>query len=150
MKASNEAAVTQIEDAGKKAGAEEERKRVSALTAAFPNEPAFVAECIAKEGFSVTDAKAAKYDVVILENAELKKTNAELTEKTKQPNVEFAASDSEGKGASVDEGSVDEKDAKSVAIWNKDEKLRAAYNGSKSLFQATYRNDPATALSFGK
>jgi hypothetical protein len=151
MKSSNEAAVASIEDAGKQAGVDAENERCKAIDAAFPNDPAFAAECRAKKGFTVLEAKAAKFDQVTAANVELAKKNAELTEKAKaaNPAIEFASSDSEG-GSSVDEGTVNEKDAKSIEVWNKNEKLRVAYNGNKSAFQATYRNDPETALSFGK
>lgn len=151
MKVSNKEAVLSIEDAGKQAGIDAENERCKAIDAAFADDPTFAAECRATKGMTVNDAKAAKFDQVKAKNAELEKKNAELTEKAKaaNPPVEFAASDSEG-GQAADEGTVNEKDAKSIEIWNKNEKLRVAYNGNKTAFQATYRNDPETALSFGK
>lgn len=149
MAASNKDVVAQISHAGKKAGAEAERKRLTDLQAAFPNDAAFVAEATT-EGWSVTEAKAAKFDAVSAENKELKTKNAELEKATKEPAIEFAPSDSEAKGTGADEGTVDEKDAKSVEIWNKNAKIRTAFNGNKNAFQAVYRNDPDEALSFGK
>lgn len=151
MKVSNKDAVLSIEDAGKQAGIDAENERCKAIDEAFADDPTFAAECRAKKGMTVLEAKAAKFDQVKAQNAELTKKNAELTEKAKgaNPAVEFASSDGES-GAASDESTVNEKDAKSVEIWNKNEKLRAAYNGNKSAFQATYRHDPETALSFGK
>ena len=151
MKVSNKEAVLSIEDAGKQAGVDAENERCKAIDAAFPDDPTFAAECRAKKGMTVLEAKAAKFDQVQAQNVELTKKNAELTQKAQaaNPAVEFAASDSEA-GTSADEGTVNEKDAKSIELWNKNEKLRVAFNGNKSAFQATYRNDPETALSFGK
>lgn len=152
MRASNEAAVQQIEDAGKQAGIVAENERIAAIDAAFKDDPEYAAQCRATKGMTVEQAKAAKFDTLKAANAELTKKNEELTKAAaeKDPSVEFASSDSEGGSASVAEGTVNEKDAKSVEIWNKNEKLRTAFNGNKGAFQACYRNDPETALSFGK
>lgn len=148
MAASNKDAVAQIEDAGKKAGVEAERKRIAALTAAFPNDAEFVKEAT-DNGWSVNDAKAAKFDKVAAENAELKTKNDELSKKAeaKDPNVEFAASDKEGAKVEGDEPlTVDEQDAQSVKLWNDNPQLRANFSGEKGAFQALYRHDKALAL----
>lgn len=152
MAASNKDAVTQIEDAGKKAGAEAERQRIAGLTAAFPNDPDFVKEATDK-GWSVNDAKAAKFDKVAAENAELKTKNEELTKRAeaKDPNVEFAASDKEGgTNNAADPLTVDEQDAQSTKIWNENAQLRANFSGEKGAFQALYRHDKALALEEAK
>lgn len=146
MRASNEAAVVSIEDAGKKAGAEAERKRLAEFNAAFPNEPAFVAECIAKEGYSVRDARADRYEATLAENIELKQKYAELTEATKEPELTFASSDTEKSQAGATVSTVDAMDAKSIKIWEKDAALQGRYNGNKAAWQAFYRNDPEGAM----
>lgn len=147
MKASNEHAVMSIEHAGKKAGAEDERKRISDLQAGFPSDPAFVTEATSK-GWSVTEAKAAKFDVVTAHNVELQKKNDELTKAAaaKDPTVEFAASDKEHQ-TSVDSEhlTVDEQDKKSAEIWNANPQLRTNFSGEKGAFQALYRHDPELA-----
>jgi hypothetical protein len=149
MKASNEAAVIQIEDAGKKVGVENERARIAGLQAAFPNDAVFVAEAT-KQGWNVTEAKAAKFDVVTAQNAELTKENEKLAKVAaeKDPNVTFASSDGEnGKSASDNDGlSVDEKDVQSAELWNKSAQLRANFSGEKSAFQALYRHQKEMAL----
>lgn len=148
MKASNENAVQQIEHAGKKAGAEDERKRISELQAAFPTDPAFVTEATGK-GWSVTEAKAARFDAVSAHNAELQTKNDELAKAAaaKDPNVEFATSDKEGQKASDDGLGVDEKDRKSAELWNASTQLRANFSGEKGAFQALYRHDHEMALA---
>lgn len=150
MKVSNPDAVLSIEDAGKKAGAEGERKRLADLQAAFPDDPAYVAECQAKEGFTAIEAMAARYQLVHAQNKELKKENEKLAKVAaeKDPTVEFVASDKEGAAAVGDDVglTVDDKDAKATELWNKNANLRATFHGGKGSFQALYRNDPQMAL----
>lgn len=145
MKVSNSTAVASIEDASKKAGAEDERNRIAGLQAAFPSDAAFVTEAT-KAGWSVTEAKAARFDQVAAHNTELQTKNDELSKKLAEqdPNVEFAASDSEANAETVG-SDVDEKDATSTEIWNKNGNLRASFHGGKTAFQALYRNDPEMA-----
>ncbi len=142
MLASNDKAVKEIQDSGKKAGAEEERTRLAGLTAAFPNDTAFISECMAKEGFSVTDAKAAKYDTLLAENGELQKKVTELTEKAKDPTVEFAASDKEDKGASKDSSGTSKSalEQEGSDLWNKSAALREEFNGNKAAFDVDWRH----------
>lgn len=152
MAASNAGAVQQIEDAGKKVGAEQERTRVAELTKVFGKEPDYLAECIGKEGFTVNDAKAGRYEALVAEVTGLKEENTKLREAAKEPKIEFAPSDEDktpaaGQAEGNKKSSVDEADKKSVELWNKHAKLREAFNNNKATFQALYRHDPEEALA---
>ncbi|MGA1979470.1 MAG: S49 family peptidase [Sedimentisphaerales bacterium] len=73
----------QVNEAASTGSGQEDKVRLSALRAAFPDEPAFVLEQFEK-GATVEQAKAAYADILKTRNAELKEQNAELAKKTKK------------------------------------------------------------------
>ena len=76
-------AVTVDIEAVKKQAAGEDKVRLSALKAAFPDEPAFVLEQFEKKA-TVEQAKSAYADILKTKNTELIQQNAELAKKTKR------------------------------------------------------------------
>ena len=139
MVKSNPAAVAELQQKARDEAVAADRKRSADLKAAFPDDAAFAMSAYEK-GQTVAEAKAERHDVLVKENAALKKENGELKVKAEQGTVEFAAADKDGKPAV--ELSADQVDAKALAYWNSNEKVRTEFGGHKEDFIACYKHEP--------
>lgn len=146
-------AVASIEAQAADKARADERQRLAGLNAAFGDAPEFVAECVSK-GLSVEAAKAARFDVVSQQLAEVRTENEKLVnenkdlrariEKTKVVFVEEPSGEqSDGNEASI-ESRID-------AAWNANGgNCQVRFNGIKTAFAALMKASPGKLAEFEK
>lgn len=135
MQKSNPSAVGELKAAAQK----EDRERLTALQAAFKEDPTFAMEAFTA-GLSVEAAKAKRYDAIAPKVAELEKQNGELKTQVEAGKVTITRKDQPE--TSLEGKSTDEVEAEALKIWEADGDLRAEFGGEKSAFLAAFKHDP--------
>lgn len=115
-----------------------DRERLTALQAAFADNPQLALDAFTK-GWTVDQAKAAQYESLKAENEALKSRQSE--DGNRQPTVGYAATPEKESSAATSE---DQVETVAMAIWNRKENqdLREEFAGNKSWFLADYKANP--------
>ncbi|QDT95546.1 hypothetical protein [Gimesia aquarii] len=146
MKKSNPEAVQKIQsEAAEKAKSEakaESDKALSEMESAFPDDLEFAIQAH-KEGLSVEQAKAKRYDDVVKENQTLKEENATLKKDDEELKVNFAPANEPNDSKTNESKSESEIDNDAASVWNNmsvDEK--AEFGNIKTSFFTYYKKHP--------
>lgn len=135
MEKSNPGAVKELQENALRA----DRERLTALNAAFPEDPAFAMQSYT-DGLSVEAAKAKRYGVIAPKVAALEAENKDLKAKVDGNKVTLTLSDKNE--TSLEGKTTDDVEAEALKIWEADADLRAEFGGEKSAFLAVFKRDP--------
>lgn len=133
MKVSNPDAVAVLQTEATKSNNE----RLAAIAKTFAGDGDLMAKAISDPSVTVESIKASLYDGLKAENTQLKTEKAQAKPAGV---VGFAPSDKPSAAApAATEGDVFEADA--LALWNKDEAVRAEFGGIFTDFRADFKHN---------